>query len=464
MFFLLGLFCLLALPQPAQGHSIMQEECRERRLPPNPVGEAAGAFLDAVCQSDAAVHRQFVQDWIAPSLLERLSADDLVAMFSMLHTDIGDAEIMTVDMSSPYEGVFGFADRQGVRMNLDLQVERDAPNRIAGFGIDEHRPEVLFEDLDALHDHLAEEAKAETFSGVVLIAQDGSPIFEQAYGWANKAEERPNTLDTRFNLGSLNKLFTSVAILQLAEQDKLDLDAPIGTYLDGFPNNIANRVTVRHLLQHRSGWGGYFGHQAYRNNRRNLLTLDDYMAFIRELPLDFEPGTSEQYSNTGFEVLGAIIEAVSGESYYDYVKAHIYDPAGMTSAGSFTHDADNLATGYAQQDTPGYATTNHGWIPPRGTAAGGGYATVGDLLRFQRVLMNDELLPPSYTNLLLSRFESMDDTPRGGAFGFAGGAPGVNTVWEMDLAAGYSVIVFTNFDPPTAQRLGPAIMDMVRDD
>ncbi|NNF59011.1 MAG: beta-lactamase family protein, partial [Rhodothermaceae bacterium] len=419
------------------------DDCdRVRRLPPNAIGAQANAFFAAVCTSDPAVHRAFVATAISPELKAKVSENQLVAMLERLHNDLGDAEILEVELRSPYQGSFvaRHPDGGGPPLRLTLTLDEAEPHSILGFdvapaGQSDGRQ---FGSLDEVKAFLKQAEADEAFSGVVLVARHGEVIFSEAYGWANKAEGERNTLDTRFNIGSLNKLITGVAVLKLAEMGKLDLDAPIGTYLDGFPDEVADRVTVRHLLQHRSGWGHYWEHPEYLARRTELRELDDYLAFIRDIPLEFEPGAQWQYSNVGYEVLGGIIEVVSGQSYYDFVREHVYAPAGMENTDSYWRDAPNLAVPYTQQHRPGYAEPLPDGLGPRGTPAGGGYATAEDLLRFEQALLDHRLLSPAMTRLFMAAYDP-DRQPDTG-FGRAGGAPGLNSTWESDFASGHTVL------------------------
>jgi CubicO group peptidase (beta-lactamase class C family) len=265
-------------------------------------------------------------------------------------------------------------------------------------------------------------------------------------------------------------MFTSVAIAQLAEQGKLGLDDPLGRFLQGFAPEAAEKVTIRHLLQMRSGWGDYWGNETYRATRNELRTVDDYLAFLREVPLGFEPGSQTAHSNTGFEILGGVIEKVSGLDYFEYVRRHIYRPAGMTRSDSYHRDgpASDLATGYtdlnpADAEKTGALWSNTFMLSPRGTPAGGGYATAEDLLRFRRALCGHELLGRDYTNLLLRRFDGEPGDPFQPEMPmmFAGGAPGLNALFAIDLVDGWTVVVLSNRDMPVAIELGRDIVRMV---
>lgn len=319
-----------------------------------------------------------------------------------------------------------------------------------------------FSNLEELHQYLLKKTKENEFSGTVLIAKDGNPIFQKAYGFASKRFKVPNKMDTKFNLGSINKLFTTVAILQLTEKGKLSLDDAIIKYLDIFPKEIAEKVTIRHLHDMNSGWGDYWDNDYYKAQRSELRTVSDYMEFIKDIPLDFEPGTEAQHSNIGFDVAGAIIERVTGGDYYKYIKNNIYDPAGMSNTGSYHRDGpvENLAMGYTNENPNdtlgnGYKWNNVYLMPPRGTPTGGGYSTAEDLLKFEQALRNHKLLSPEYTNLLFNAMQGKPGDPINpillkGVWRVVGGAQGISAVLGIDIKRGYTYIVLSNYDFPLA--------------
>jgi CubicO group peptidase (beta-lactamase class C family) len=320
--------------------------------------------------------------------------------------------------------------------------------------------------LDAL---LRTKAAEDRFSGAALLAKDGRVLFSGAYGQADRERGISNTLETRFRIGSMNKMFTAVAVLQLVEKRKLALDDPVGKHLRDYPNrDVAAKVTVRHLLTHTGGTGDIFGLEF----DRNILTLrehGDYLKLYGSRAPSFEPGTRFEYSNYGFVLLGAIVEAVSGESYYDYVRKNVFLPAGMASTDSLpeSEEVPNRSIGYTRP-YPGSAwlQPNTDLLPWRGTAAGGGYSTVGDVARFADALTSHELLSPGSTELLLAGkidlgygfkyafgfFDGRDETGNGWV-GHGGGAPGMNGDLRIYPKSGYVIAVLSNLDPPAAQRI-----------
>ena len=207
----------------------------------------------------------------------------------------------------------------------------------------DHQPNMAMREAEA--DALrALAARADTLasedelSGAMLIAKDGRVLFSHAYGLADRKSRIPNTLQTRFRIGSMNKMFTAVAILQLVEAGKIKLTAPLGTYLPDYPNrDVATKVTIHQLLTHTGGTGDIFGPD-FDAHRNELRTLADYVKLYGKRGLEFKPGSQWAYSNYGFILLGAVIEKVTGHSYYNYVQAHIYAPAGMTRSGSLPED------------------------------------------------------------------------------------------------------------------------------
>lgn len=288
-------------------------------------------------------------------------------------------------------------------------------------------------------------AAAGEFSGVVVLARGGQPVFQHAYGMADRAARRANTVETAFNVGSINKVFTQVAIRQLANAGKLSLDSTLATYWPDYPNaEVARRVTIRQLLQHRSGIGGNIFAAPAGGSRHDVRHNRDYLQLFVNEPLRFEPGTRQQYSNAGYVVLGMLVERLSGEDYYDYVRRHVYEPAGMTRTAAWAVDSlpANTALGYTRGEgqEPGPARANTELLPGRGSSAGGGYSTAADLVRFLQALREGKVPggPPP-------------------GIGAAGGAPGINALMEGDLPGGYDLVVMTNLDPPAAERVGRMI-------
>ena len=291
----------------------------------------------------------------------------------------------------------------------------------------------------AVRAFLEAQTKADEFSGVVLVAKDSRIMLHEAYGFADRDKRVPNRKDTKFNLGSINKNFTRVAIHQLVRKGRLSLDDPVKKFLRDYPNvQAAEKVTVRMLLNMTSGIGDFFGDRFDATPKERIRTLQDYLPLFADKPLEFEPGTSNRYSNGGYIVRGLILEKASGVDYSAYVRENIFKPCGMADTDSFPRDADtpNLARGYTREGGAegSVRILNFATLPGRGSSAGGGYSTAGDMLKYVLALKEKKIYLPDIA----------------GGLGIAGGAPGINSVLEWDGRSGYTVIVMTNFDPPTA--------------
>jgi D-alanyl-D-alanine carboxypeptidase len=368
-------------------------------------------------------------------------------------------------------------DRWDLVLRIKLAVADERPDRIAALEAaqipppDYARPARMdWPDLKrALEAKLAEGVAKDWMFGAIMASRDGEPLFEAAYGEADRERQIPNTLETRFRMGSMNKMITGVAVLQLDEADQVDLDDPVGRHLPDYPSRaFAGKVTVGHLLNHTGGAGDFFGPE-FDEHRLELCDLKDYVALFGHRDPEFEPGSQHKYANYGFMVLGRIIEAVSGQSYDDYVEANVFAVAGMTATGALAESVEVSGRAVGYMDSPEGLVRNDVTLPVRGTSAGGGYSTVGDLVRFAEALTAGRLLGAERLGLILN--DGVETAPgakygmgfgkvsNGGErwLGHSGGAPGKNGILRIYPAAGYVVAALSNGDPPQANSLGEFI-------
>jgi CubicO group peptidase (beta-lactamase class C family) len=175
--------------------------------------------------------------------------------------------------------------------------------------------------------------KFQEFNGSVLVAEEGQVIYKKGFGLSNMEWNIPNTPDTKFRLGSITKQFTAMLVMQLVEEGKLKLNIPITNYIPEYPKNSGNKITIHHLLTHTSGIPNYTSLPGFGDIVRDPETPLDLIKTFWELPLEFEPGARFQYSNSGYIVLGYILEKVTGKSYQDLLKEKIFDPTGMKNSG-----------------------------------------------------------------------------------------------------------------------------------
>lgn len=366
--------------------------------------------------------------------------------------------------------------------------------------------------IRSIKNELEKAASSEKFSGAVLIAKDGKSVFQGAYGFADREKNLTNGVDTKIHFGSMGKMFTGVAVLQLVEAGKLRLEDAVSKHLVDYPNKDVGQVTVYQLLTHTGGTGDIFSPE-YEAHRKELQQLKDYVEFYGSRGLMFKPGSDWDYSNYGYILLGRIVEMTSGQTYADYVKEHIFKAAGMNSTGNSgeTENVPNLAVCYTGPNGPGLrlmgagpgpggrknegglglqlrrpggeepaegkagADTLKPFHPGAGTSAGGGYSTVGDLLRFVNALQTHKLLNEKLTELLITgkvetkrpgmkyAFGFEDDAGTTGvrSFGHGGGSPGMNGRLLVYPKSNYAIVALANIDPPAADTIARFISNQL---
>lgn len=430
-------------------------------LPDTPAGKVAGEWIAAVNSGDRALLQAFKQRYERKAPIEGLLE---------LRENTGGFDVVRIERSEPQSISLLVAEREGDGLaRLDASLEPGKPaslklgveliDRPADLAIPRLDAEGAAKALDARIDTLA---AADRFSGRVLVVRDGKTVFERSVGLADREAGTPVAADTRFRIGSMNKMFTAVAILQFVEAGKLTLDTRVGEVLTDYSNrDVADKVRIRHLLTHTGGTGDIFGPE-FDKHRLTLKMHADYLRLYGKRGLDFDPGSQQRYSNYGFILLGAIIEKLSGTSYYEHVQAKVFGPAGMrdTASPTETEAEPRRARGYARQGETW--VSNADTLPWRGTAAGGGLSTTGDLAHFAAALMDGRLLSKR-----LFEQATMAQAPDGGygfgfgvagngplrRFGHGGGAPGMNGELIVVPQAGTIIVALSNLDPPMASQL-----------
>lgn len=356
-----------------------------------------------------------------------------------------------------------------------VTVRSDDPGKVAGIRIfpTDQLPEGASpppalppsELIAAVRTRAEERAAQGRFDGAVLIARNGQALFEQAYGFADAGARKPNTVDTQFRFGSMGKMFTAVAIMQLIEAGKIDPAAPIARYLPGYANReIAEKVTVANLLSHTGGTGDIFGPEA-ASHKAELRDPADYVTLFQDRPPLFEAGSRAAYSNYGFMLLGRIVETVSGSRYDDYVARHIWGPARMGSTGNQPESVDLPHRAVAYMGAPGQLVRADDALPYRGTPAGGGYSTVGDFSRFADALIAGKLMKRETLDMLVQGGVTLPEgtfmpydfggtTPgKGRWIGHGGAAPGMSGLLMHYLDSGYTVVALANRDSPASDAI-----------
>jgi CubicO group peptidase (beta-lactamase class C family) len=446
--------------------------CQESvALPETPVGKQVKRYLEVLASGDKAQLKKFVEENFAESFLKDIPLEQHLQVNAGFAEQAGGVTPRKIVSSSPTQiTLLGVAKKGSAPYRVNVVVEATPPHKITGIGFRRQLPSESVEAPPAPEGDLTQAqfaawtqeyvdrlVKADAFSGAVLLAHRDRVLFSKAAGLASRAWNQPNRTDTRFNLGSMNKMFTSVAIAQMVEKGKVALDDPIVKHLPDYPNSdAAQKVTVRHLLSHTSGLADYFNDKFMKASRDRFRKIEDYFPLFAEETLQFEPGTRFRYSNAGFMVLGAIVQKASGMDYFDYVRKHVYQPAGMTGSDCFELDTDvpNLAVGYTRG--PGGQVKNNLFLHVmKGGPAGGGYSTVEDLHRFAVALRDGKLIraetleqwtTPGEKNLRYAFGFQVDQVDQAKLIGHSGGFPGINSVLTVDLQNGYVIAVMSNSD------------------
>lgn len=437
--------------------------------PPPEIRELIDGIIVAI-NGDAAAWEAFAQAKFAPDYLTAQTRDQRAAIHQQIVDRFGSVARGGVNREGPDAplqiGVKGSKASGVIVVSVDDRIfritniaigvpptEREATNGLPPIPVN---GSMTSDEIDRrLDDYFSTLAKNDVFSGVALVTRNGNPVFMRAYGFADRERKIPNNVRTRFNIGSINKAFTQIAINQLISEGKLSPKDTIGKFFPDYPQAISRNATVEQLMNHRGGLSDFFGDAFDRANKSTFASNADYFKFVGSLPPLFAPGERNQYCNGCYIALGAIVEKVSGMPYEKYVREKVFDRAEMTSTGYPRSDQitaaptaskekpeANVALGYTRRGDGGSLQVNTSMHGVTGSAAGGGYSTVLDLLTFVKAVK-------------AGKFPGADPD-----MGIAGGAPGTNSIVES--AGEWTVIIVTNFDPPTGQNLGTAISRALR--
>jgi len=385
--------------------------------------------------------------------------------YGTMRENWGRLEVHGIMIDQMNEVIIGLGSENEGRLRL-VFVFNDANKlvalRLGEGGSNPVPPLVLPEDVDNLDEridaYLSQLAADGMLSGSVLLARDGKVWFERAYGLASREFNVANNIGTRFDVGSFNKDYTRLAIMQLLQGERLALTDKVGEYLPDYPNDrVRDEVTIEQLLEHTSGLGDYFTPEYLETPMGSLWEIDDYIPIWGPKPLEYEPGTRKQYSNFGYTLLGAIVENITGVSYPEYVEQHVFKPAGMNATGFFSTDGiePDVAVGYTTMDRMGRpgdrVRKNIYHEPVKGGPWGKSYSTARDLFRFFDALFAGKLIG-----------DDLNWMPSGwnGGTALAGGGPGLSAILLVE--DGVAVIVLANQDEPGAEKIASRLLDALR--
>lgn len=468
-----------------------ERQSPDAQLPDTALGRIAREWLDVINGGSEASVKSFIEANFSANALRSTSAADYTTLFLKLQQQSGGLEVVRVTPASGEMPMVMLArtKRGGRYARVMLGMDGREPGKLLGMGVSGGEPpdaqnawpEGALSEAEMVAEirrQVERRAAEGRFSGVVLVAKDDKVLLQLARGMADQSSKTANSLDTKFHLASVGKMFTAVAVAQLVKAGKLSYADTVAKLLPDYPNRkAAEKITVHQLLTHSAGMGTFFESPGF-DPKRLYRTPAEEVAVYKDEPLFFEPGARWRYSNAGYSLLGLIVERVSGESYLHYVRGHIFKPLGMRDTD--TNDPGEVARGasvlYQQSDldplgmepyvADAKVRTSHG----RGF--GDGFSTAGDLFKFARAVRTGRLLGEEMTRTAVTaRIDVTPQATQRWGYGFAektvngetvrghtgGGRADVEMLWE----SGYTVVVLTNATPPTAAAFSNEIINFI---
>ncbi len=475
-------------------------------LPDTPAGKLVTEYLKAFNSGDENVWREFITTHIAKSALEKVSIAERLKRYQEIRSALGGFEFRRVIGTGQSSIQILALTKRGEEVQVSFELEPQIPYGLLSVRVErnegpgdgnapgnnppgqivrnegQRNPDnqssmaasivprlVIRDDLAARADQYLTRMAAFGFSGSVLIAKDDRVLSNKAYGMADRANKVPNTTDTLFDTGSIAKQFTGAAIFKLEAMGKLKTGEVIGKYLENVPAD-KQAITLDHLLRHRSG---VMTAQTIRRGD-NFADRDARVKQILDAPLNFTPGVRYQYSNAGYNLLAAIIEKVSGQSYQQFLYENLFKPAGMTSTMFQTSrfaipgaDKKVVARLYAGQEDNGTprGRENFAWFF---TGPGGILTTPGDFFKWHQALLGDQVLPAAAKKKYYELAETegtMRNTPRGRVISHGGGTTmgtGASLVRYLDTGVMIGVCINNSgeeFNELITRALGNLIFD-----
>ncbi len=408
---------------------------------------------------------EFSKNMISKETLQRLggaeSYADYLSAESYFHGGFEFNSLSMVD-SNPEEfraNAYLTSRNTGFVYRAELTISSDNLSRLR-FRAESYEPENLNkpseqEAIKMLSSYIDQLDSKDVFSGAVAISKNGKLLMQKAVGMASKRFNEPNNINTRFNLGSMNKMFTAVTLLKLVEQGQLSLTDKVSKLLNITPKNaLFNQIEVQHLLSHSSGVGAIHCEQGDVSITKSWT---DCIEEISAIDVNFTPGSQYRYSSDGMFIVGLLIEYLTNNNYDDVIKKELLVPADMLSTEclDLQYPVNNAAIGYYYHGKKQQWRNNLFIHNRKGDPAGGCYSTVGDILKFANALLTNKLLSPELTNLALSAKTQFGAERYGFGFivqlingqkvvGHNGSFPGVSSQLDMNLTNGYNIVVLSN--------------------
>jgi CubicO group peptidase (beta-lactamase class C family) len=453
----------------------------ESVFPSGKKGERIQALIDTVNANDPERVRLFVQTNFTEKFRNFAPMEQHIDVFLGFFRETGGIDFHSIRTYVPErkgETVVILKDRLLDNwMALVLRFDEKNNFLISGASFTTARTPSNVKESKITEEELLQEVKgmmqrltkADVFSGTLLIAKGDKVLMTFVGGEASKRFHVSNNLETKLNLGSMNKMFTATSIMQLVEKGVFALDDPISKYVDEswLPQEITSKITIYHLLTHTSGLGSYFNETYMKGSRELFRNVEDFKPLVQGEKPAFKPGERFRYSNTGMLLLGVVIESATGGSYFDYIRKNIYEPAGMKNSDSYEMDypVENLAIGYSPDPSSPYGWQNNLYKHViKGGPAGGGFSTVADLHRFALALLSEKLVSKKSLDKMWTDHSgenygfgfTVSEGPAGKIVGHSGGFDGINGNLSIYLGEGYIVAVLSNYSrgaSPVARKI-----------
>ncbi len=429
-------------------------------------------FIAAINSGNKKNIKHFIEQHFSTSFMPEGNSDELVNYLLSLYFGYGELQFHSYRHYSPTFPnellVVVYSPLTESYQMLSLMNTENNTNKISNFDFSPARWPSNVKKLkrlseakamNELQSYIHRMSQHDIFTGSVLIARGEQVLLKMATGEANKSLQVDNTINTRFDLASMGKMFTAVAINQLFQSATLTPTDTLDKYLDSswLPISISQKIQIQHLLTHTSGLGNY----AARMDdviKSKLVNLIDYKPLFKGESLAFEPGTRQQYSNSGMFLLGVVIEKLTSLSYFDYIEQKIFKPSNMKLSGFLERNQphNNVAIGYERtnDNTTGWFD-NSGVFGIKGTPDGGSFSTVVDMHQFALALAKNKLLTKSTTKQMLTNKPALNSHYYGYGFnvsgknknhnvGHEGGHYGISTSFSWYPKTDYTVIVLSN--------------------
>jgi CubicO group peptidase (beta-lactamase class C family) len=439
-------------------------------IPDTPAGRRCAELFRHIASDDEARMTEYARAAFSPSMFKPTleSMVEFLMMQSKVNRGYSPRRVLQSSDTQVTLLVQSVADSSRW-LRFVVNVEPDPPHLVQGFFLfqaaaasgDIPEGPIAERDLPKRLGTILDRMGAEGgFSGAVELAKDGKVLLRKAWGEADREAHVQMTPETRFDLASVSKMFTAVAIAQLVERGKLKYSDRIAQYVPDWLSPESRAITIDQLLTHTSGLGDYLTPVMEDRSGHSYRNLSDYEEIARHDVPVFPPGTGFQYSNTGYLLLGAVIEKITGEPYDVWVRKNVFEPAGMAHSSSYRPDPprQGFAVGYYEEEDQTWAR-NDSVLAGRGTSAGGGCSTVDDMIAFARALTNGVLVRPETlagmieprvdmagTGLMYGRGFVVAKDASGGAeiYGHTGGFPGIGTLFEVYRSGNYVLVALSN--------------------